>query len=111
VDVQELMAVLLFDAPPLEVLVPEPEAAGASSFKTPAREFELGFVELTKSRPFTSPAGRGVEILLQLEGASRLESQGSVVTLKRGCSVLVPAAVPSYVLQGEGRIARARVPA
>ena len=53
VDVQELMAVLLFDAPPLEVLVPEPESAGASSFKTPAREFELGFVELTKSRPFT----------------------------------------------------------
>ncbi|MFI5169753.1 MAG: mannose-6-phosphate isomerase, class I [Vicinamibacterales bacterium] len=111
VDVQELMAVLLFDAPPLEVLVPEPESAGASSFKTPAREFELGFVELTKSRPFTPPAGRGVEILLQLDGASRLEAQGSVVTLKRGCSVLVPAAVPSYVLQGEGRIARARVPA
>jgi mannose-6-phosphate isomerase len=111
VDVQELMAVLLFDAPPLEVLVPEPESPGASSFKTPAREFELGFVELTKSRPFTPSAGHGVEILLQLEGVSRLESQGSVVTLERGCSVLVPAAVPSYVLQGEGRIARARVPA
>ena len=111
VDVQELLSVLVFEALPLEVLVPEDHGPGVSVFKTPAREFELGFLEVTKARPFKAQAGRGVEILLQLEGGCRLESQGHSVALDRGRSVLVPAAVASYAVEGVGRIARARVPA
>jgi mannose-6-phosphate isomerase len=110
VDVQELLSVLVFDARPLEVLVAEPVGPGVSSFKTPAREFELGFVEVASDRPFKAPDGRGVEILLQLEGGCRIESTTSTVTLGRGSSALVPAAVPTYSLVGEGRVARARVP-
>jgi mannose-6-phosphate isomerase len=111
VDVQELMAVLTFDAQPAELLKPQPDGPGESSFKTPAREFELGLLEIAPARPYTAPGGRGVEILLQLEGACRLASGGGAVALERGRSVLVPAALPSYVIEGEGRIARARVPA
>jgi mannose-6-phosphate isomerase len=111
VDVQELLSVLVFDAQPLEVLVPEDDGPGVSVFKTPAREFELGFLEIAKGRPFRAQAGRGVEILLQLEGSCRLESQGSVIALERGRSVLVPAAVAAYAVEGDGRLARARVPA
>jgi mannose-6-phosphate isomerase len=111
VDVQELLSVLVFDAQPLEVLAPENDGPGVSVFKTPAREFELGFLEIASGRPFKAQAGRGVEILLQLEGSCRLESQGSVVALDRGRSVLVPAAVAAYAVEGDGRLARARVPA
>jgi mannose-6-phosphate isomerase len=111
VDVHELLSVLVFDAHPLEVLVPEADGPGVSVFRTPAREFELGFLEVTKARPYEAPPGRGVEILLQLEGRCRLESQGSAVALDRGRSVLVPAAVAAYTVEGEGRLARARVPA
>jgi mannose-6-phosphate isomerase len=111
VDVQELMAVLTFDAQPPERLKPQDDGPGESNFKTPAREFELGLVEVTSARPFTAPAGRGVEILLQLEGGCLLKSGASEIKLERGHSVLVPAVLPSYVIEGAGRLARARVPA
>jgi mannose-6-phosphate isomerase len=111
VAMEELLSVLTFDAQPVEVLRPLADGPGRAIFKTPAREFELGFVELTRERPFQSGAGRGVEILLQLEGACRLKSGACEVALERGQSVLVPAALDAYQLEGEGRIARARVPA
>jgi mannose-6-phosphate isomerase len=111
VDLQELLATLDFDAHPPELLQAEDSGPGEKSFRTPAREFELGFLEVGPHRPFTATGGRGVEILLQLEGACRLTSDGSEIALARGTSVLVPAALEGYVLEGEGRIARARVPA
>ena len=111
VDLQELLATLVFDAHAPELLQAEDSGPGEKSFRTPAREFELGFLEVAPGRPFTATGGRGVEILLQLEGACRLTSDGSEVALARGTSVLVPAALESYRLEGEGRIARARVPA
>ena len=111
VDLQELLATLVFDAHAPELLQAEDSGPGERSFRTPAREFELGFIEVAAGRPFTALGGRGVEILLQIEGACRLTSDGSEVALARGRSVLVPAALASYVLEGEGRIARARVPA
>jgi mannose-6-phosphate isomerase class I len=36
---------------------------------------------------------------------------GGASALSRGTSVLVPAALPSYTIEGVGRLARARVPA
>jgi mannose-6-phosphate isomerase len=111
VDLQELLATLVFDAHAPELLQAEDSGPGEKSFRTPAREFELGFLEVAPHRPFTATGGRGVEILLQLEGACRLTSDGSEVALARGTSVLVPAALESYQLEGEGRIARARMPA
>jgi len=111
IDLQELLATLVFEPQPPELLAAEDSGPGEKSFKTPAREFELGFVEVAPDRPFTATNGRGVEILLQLEGACRLTSDGSLVALERGRSVLVPAALESYELEGEGRLARARVPA
>jgi mannose-6-phosphate isomerase len=111
VDVQELLSVLSFDPQPLEVLKPQPSGPGEASFKTPAREFELALLEVTGERPWSAPPGRGVEILLQLEGACCLKAGGSETALPRGLSVLVPAALPAYVIEGQGRLARARVPA
>ncbi len=110
VDVQELLGTLVFDAHAAELLQLDESGPGEKVFRTPAREFELGFLDVVPGRPFSAPGGRGVEILLQLEGECRLESGGSALTLGRGRSVLVPAALDSYALEGEGRVARARVP-
>jgi mannose-6-phosphate isomerase len=111
VDVQELLSVLAFDPQPLERLKPEPIGAGEAVYRTPAREFELGLLEVARAQPFTAGGGRGVEILLQLEGDCRLAGDGGETPLPRGRSVLVPAALASYTIEGQGRLARARVPA
>ncbi len=110
VDVQELMATLVFEAQEAAVLKPSAPGPGETSFVTPAREFELGFVELSPGRAHSAAGGR-LEILLQLSGSARLKANGRETALERGRAVLVPAASSSYVLEGSGRLARARVPA
>ena len=71
----------------------------------------FGFVAVAADRPFRPGPGRGVEILLGLEGAPRLAAGASAFELGRGKCVLVPAATRAYTLTGSGRAARARVPA
>ena len=110
VDVQELMATLVFEAQEAAVLKPDSPGPGETSFVTPAREFELGFVELSPGRAHSAAGGR-LEILLQLSGSARLKANGRETALERGRAVLVPAASSSYVLEGSGRLARVRVPA
>ena len=109
VELEELLSTLVFEPQELVVLKPEALSPGETSFRTPAREFELGFLDIAPGRPHAGSGGR-VQILLQLSGRGRLAAGGRETLLERGQSVLVPAATSSYTLEGEGRVARARVP-
>ena len=111
VDVPELLATLVFEGRAPEVLKAAPAAPGEKVYRTPAREFELGLLEIAAARPFTPSPGRGVEILLGLSGETVIRVEGTTTPLGQGRSVLVPASVPSYGIEGEGRVCRARVPA
>jgi mannose-6-phosphate isomerase len=111
VDAPELLATLTFEPRAPEVLRPAERGPGELVYRTPAREFELGVVAVARDRPFRPSPGRGVEILLGLEGSPHLAAGASAVALGRGGCVLVPAATPTYALTGDGRVARARVPA
>jgi mannose-6-phosphate isomerase len=86
-------------------------SATESVYRTPAREFELAIVRVAPGTAHTSPPGRGVELLLGLEGDATLTADGSSFSVARGRSVFVPAAVRSYRIEGAGRICRAGVPA
>jgi mannose-6-phosphate isomerase len=108
VEVQELLATLVFEPQERTVLKGELQAQGEASFVTPAREFELGLLELAPGHGYA--AGGRLEILLQLEGTSRLSAGGRETALARGVSVLVPAGLGAFELEGTGRVARARVP-
>jgi mannose-6-phosphate isomerase len=110
VDVPELLATLAFDGRSPEVLRPQEAGPGEWAYRTPAREFELGLVELLASRPYAAPPGRGVEVLLGLSGSTAVRAGAAVTPLGPGRSVLVPAALPSYAVEGEGRVCRVRVP-
>ena len=79
--------------------------------RTPAEEFELALIQVPAGTPFTPEPGRGVEVLLGIEGDCVLLSEDRDLALGRGRAVFVPASLPSYQIGGEGRVARARVPA
>jgi mannose-6-phosphate isomerase len=111
VDAPELLATLVFEPRSPDVLKALEVAPGERAYRTPAREFELGLIDVAPDRPFRPAAGRSVEILLGLDGAPRVTAEGASVVLGRGESVLVPAATATYAVEGEGRVARARVPA
>jgi mannose-6-phosphate isomerase len=111
VDVPELLAILSFEPGPPEVLASEETGPGERILPTPAREFEMGFLEITPERSFASATTRGAEILLTLEGEPRLDAEGTKTALGRGRSVFVPASLSCYTVEGDGRVCRARVPA
>jgi mannose-6-phosphate isomerase len=111
VDVPELLATLAFEGRPPKVLKPVESGPGERVYRTPAREFELGFLEVDADRPYSPSPGRGVEILLGLAGETRVLAGGEDTPLGTGRSVLVPASLPSYAIEGDGRVCRARVPA
>jgi mannose-6-phosphate isomerase len=111
VDVPELLATLVFEGRRPEVLKAVDAGPGEQVYRTPAREFELGLLSVEPDRPFTPSPGRGVEILLGLSGEASLRAGDDVTPLGPGRSVLVPASLDSYAIEGSGRVCRARVPA
>jgi mannose-6-phosphate isomerase len=111
VDVPELLATLVFEGRTPEVLKTMASGPGEQVYRTPAREFELGLLTVAPDHPFTPSPGRGVEILLGLTGEMKVLAGNEAVPLGPGRSVLVPASVDSYTLEGDGRVCRARVPA
>ncbi len=111
VDLPALLAILRFEARLPEVMCGEDVGAGQRVFRTKAREFELGLVRVEPETPFTPEPGRGVEILLGLEGSCVLRAGDVERPLGAGRAVFVPAATRGYTVEGAGRLARASVPA
>ena len=110
VDVPELTALLKFRAELPRVLTPQSRPDGVGVYATPAEEFELGVLRLSRGGPHAVDASHGVEILLVLEGHARMDAPEASLDLDRGAAALIPAAAGAYHLEGEARVARARVP-
>jgi mannose-6-phosphate isomerase len=112
IDVQELLNVLTFRTADIEILVPDRLPTGESLYRTPTEEFSLASISPTREQPFISKRDRNVEILLCTEGEANIQSipDGLVTPLPKGNSVLVPAAVAQYSLEGNATVYRASVP-
>ncbi len=110
VDVAELLVVGAFRPAPPGAFRPVAVSPGERVYRTPAAEFELGLLDVVPGAPFVAPVERSGELLLALAGTAALRAEGRSWPLARGQSVFVPAAAPPYRIEGEGRVARARVP-
>lgn len=112
IDVAELMRILSFKEKAVNILLPENRERHAGVYRTPAREFELSVINLENADTYQGQMDRSVEILLCTSGEHRIAETGSMnpLTLDKGASVLIPAAVPGYTIQGKGVIYRAAVP-
>jgi mannose-6-phosphate isomerase len=112
IDVQELLAVLNFKDGDLNILDPENHARGEAIYSTEAEEFVLSVIRVNKEAPFSSPRDRSVEMMICTEGEVNLTdlSDGENTLLTKGTSIIVPAAVEQYRLEGEATLYKATVP-
>jgi mannose-6-phosphate isomerase len=111
VDVRELLRVATFASGPPEILRPEGVGPGERVYRTPACEFELALVDVSRETGPWSRPRRGPELLLGLDGEATLVTPDQSHSLARGRSLFVPAAVADYRIDGSGRVCRASVPA
>jgi mannose-6-phosphate isomerase len=113
IDVEELLHVLEFEAPPLRVL--EPKAAGAMEQVYPsfAEEFRLSLLDIVAEQAYSAgpTRHRSPEILFCIEGSANVNWTGSTkgMDIKKGESIFVPAAVGDYTIEGQARLYKAAV--
>ncbi len=112
IDVQELLAVLNFTDGDLNILSPENLTPGEAIYSTEAEEFVLSVIRIKKAAPFSSPRDRSVEMMMCTEGEVSVTdlSAGDITRLTRGISIIVPAAVRQYSIEGDGILYKAAVP-
>jgi mannose-6-phosphate isomerase len=112
IDVEELLAVLNFLDGDLNILSPEILTSGEAIFSTEAEEFVLSVLKIRKAAPFNSPRNRSVEMMMCTEGEVTITdlSAGETTLLTKGASIMVPAALQQYRIEGEGILYKAAVP-
>ena len=112
IDVQELLAVLNFTDGDLNILSPKNLTPGEAIYSTEAEEFVLSVIRINKAAPFSSPRDRSVEMMMCTEGEVSVTDlrAGNITRLTRGISIIVPAAVEQYSIEGDGILYKAAVP-
>ena len=112
VDVQELLNILSFTAGEVDILRPRRLASGEAVYPTPVEEFALSVITIDESSPFTSDTDRSAEIVICTEGEAQIEDlQGESSTpLCKGTSIIIPAAVRQYRIEGNAVLYKAAVP-
>ncbi len=112
IDVAEMLATLSFKVGSPRVVSPRERSRGEWVYPTPADEFELSEIRVDRGARWSSKRERSVEILLCVDGSGVLASSGSdlEMPIAKGVSLLVPAAISDYTIEGPATIFRTAVP-
>jgi len=107
VDIPELLRVVDFQVEPVHKIRPSPgKVAGKMVYPTPAEEFQLSVIRISPEEPFQSPGERCVEIMICMEGEARVRGgeDEPPVLCRKGDSVIVPASVGPYRIEGKATL-------
>jgi mannose-6-phosphate isomerase len=112
VDVSELLRVLKFEDRDFTLLKPVKSIANELIYPSPAAEFVLSVITLSKGATYQSPKNRSVEILICTRGKAALSDLADLTEtqLPQGASAIVPASVERYRINGQGTCYKAAVP-
>ena len=112
IDVPELLKVVDFKEVTVEKILPFGNEICERTYPTPAEEFVLSVISVEKGASFTSARERSVEVLICLEGEGVIRDleKSQDVLLPKGASVIVPAAVSQYGIDGNATLYKATVP-
>jgi len=112
VDIPELLKVLNFEEREINVLSPRKISDYESLYDTPAEEFALSVISVGKGQGNAVFLNKSVEILLCTRGAATFmePDSGHILDVNKGISVIVPAAVGKYRIEGDASFYKASVP-
>lgn len=112
VDVPELLNVLNFEEREIDILFPKESNECERVYASDADEFELSVITLKKELKFHSPTNRSVEILLCTDGEVIITDLGNndKLAFGKGKSIIIPATVKSYCIEGNTTLYKAAVP-
>ena len=112
VDVEELLNILNFDWKPMQVIVPRNIGQSEAIYPVPVEEFLLSIINVDDNTMYLSRKDRPVEIMIIMDGEIDMETchNGKGLNLKKGESVLIPSAMPQYMISGNATIYKASVP-
>jgi mannose-6-phosphate isomerase len=110
VDVEELLRILNFTETHAQILNPEPYRFGEDRFPLDVDEFSLSRITVLSGITYVSPAIRSAEILLCLQGSASILFDSGRLSLEKGGSVLIPAAMDPYQISGDATIYKAATP-
>lgn len=112
IDVKELLAILSFSEAELNILRPKMVASGEAVYSTGTEEFVFSIIEVSEMAPFRSARKHTVEMMICTEGEAMVTDlgDGEITRLTKGTSIIVPAAVEQYHIEGDATIYKAAVP-
>ena len=109
---QRLVEVVHFTPRKLKVLEAATAGKNEQIFFNPSDEFVLSRIGVGPRSTYQSPADRSIEILLCTDGRAGIKDRGTgdVLEIKKGDSVVVPAALKRYSISGAADLYKAAVP-
>ena len=112
IDVPELLSVLNFKERKIHILPQKVINECEKAYHSTAEEFILSVIEVKNGIRYTSRANRSVEIVLCTDGKATITDieKGSFIPLAGGSSVIVPASVNVYRIDGKATFYKASVP-
>lgn len=113
IDVEELLNVVDFTQRSVTLLKPEKRSETEKIYFAPVDEFVLSVISVAETLPHVSGRDRSIEILLCTDGEAVLTeaAQKTKLRVKKGTSVMVPAAMDGYGIKGKATFYKASVPA
>ena len=110
VDVEELLKVLNFESGARGILKSVEKNPGVFEYITPSEEFSLGFLKVDQNISVEINNREFIEIIICISGNAVLSSKEGTITISKGESLLVPASIDSYTLNGRAEIFTAGIP-
>ena len=112
VDVPELLKVLNFEEREINILSAQKSSDCEYVYLTPADEFELFVITDDKGIDYISSEKRSIEIILCTDGKALISDidNNIAIDLNKGVSVVIPACVKNYTINGKATIYKASVP-
>ncbi|HUV50203.1 MAG TPA: mannose-6-phosphate isomerase, class I [Anaerolineae bacterium] len=112
VDVRELLSVLDFEEKGINIIASKKCKDFEMIYPSPAEEFVLSVISVNKEIAYKSPVKRSIEIILCTDGKALITDMDNniAIDLNKGVSVVIPAGVQNYTINGKATLYKAAVP-